>query len=347
MTVEVKPAPAKPKVHRSEGLFELESGRTLQGVRLAYRSWGELNAQGTNAVWVLHALTGDSNAVEWWGSLIGPGKVIDTDRYFVLCANMLGSCYGSTGPHTQDARNGAPWYGRFPLLTTRDIVNAFRELRDALGIGQLHAVIGGSMGGQQALEWAVQEPEAMRHTITIAANAFHSPWGIAFNAAQRLALEADPTFILPKDDAGSLGLAAARAMAMITYRSPAALNVQQHDEHRQLMGYRVESYLRYQGRKLVDRFNAHTYHTLTCAMDSHDVGRGRGGAEAVLQKLSTPTLVIGIDSDLLFPVAEQRFISQHAPNAKYREIQSDIGHDGFLLEQDRLGEILQQEKIFL
>lgn len=346
MITELNERLAKPKSFATAGPFALECGRTLPGVRLAYRTWGELNAAKDNCVWVLHALTGDSDAATWWSGLIGPGKAIDTRRYFVVCANMLGSCYGSTGPQSLDPRSGSTWYLRFPLITTRDIVLAFRELRKELGIAKLHAVIGGSMGGQQALEWAAQEPDGIARVISIAANAFHSPWGIAFNVAQRMALEADTTFHLVREDAGSAGLAAARAMAMITYRTPELLNERQYDEQRDLLGYKAESYLRHQGVRLVQRFNAHSYFTLTRAMDSHDIGRDRGGAEVVLHSIPIPALVVGIASDVLFPTAEQRYIAEHLPNATYVELDSAIGHDGFLLEQELLSSILTEHELF-
>ena len=325
--------------------FALEAGGVLPEVRIAYRTWGELNAAGDNVVWVLHALTGDSDAATWWPSVVGIDGIADPRKHFIVCANMVGSCYGSTGPLTVDPITNEPWYGRFPQLTQRDIVWFFRALREHIGIEHIALLIGGSTGGQQALEWAFQEPERIGRLVVIAANARHSPWGIAFNEAQRMALETDPTFGEDRADAGSAGLAAARALAVLTYRSAASINQYQHDKERGYAGFRAASYLRHQGDKLVRRFNAHSYHLLTRVMDSHDVGRGRGGTVAALSELKVPTLSIGVSSDLLFPPSDQRYIAEHMTDAKYRELQSHLGHDAFLLEQQQLAAILREEGV--
>lgn len=325
--------------------FALEAGGVLPGVRIAYRTWGALNAAGDNVVWVLHALTGDSDVATWWPSIVGTDRIADPGKHFIVCANMVGSCYGSTGPLTIDPVTNEPWYGRFPQLTQRDIVWFFRALREHLGITRIALLIGGSTGGQQALEWAVQEPERIGRLVVIAANARHSPWGIALNEAQRMAIEADPSFSDDRADAGSFGLAAARALAVATYRSAASINQYQHDKERGYEGFRAASYMRYQGDKLVRRFNAHSYHLLTRLMDSHDIGRARGGTKEVLNALTVPTLSIGVSSDLLFPTADQRYIAEHIPGAVYRELDSNLGHDAFLLEQDKLATILHEENI--
>lgn len=325
--------------------FTLEAGGVLQEVRIAYRTWGELNAAKDNVVWVLHALTGDSDAAAWWPAIAGHAGVADPRRHFIVCANMVGSCYGSTGPLTVDPATGEPWYGRFPQVTNSDIVRCFRTLREHLGVGRIALLIGGSTGGQQALEWAVQEPERISRLVVIAANARHSPWGIAFNEAQRMAIEADPTFATDRADAGSAGLAAARALAVLTYRSAASIDRDQHDKDRGFDRFRASSYMRHQGEKLVRRFNAHSYHLLGRAMDSHDVGRGRGGTREALSTLAVPTLSIGVSSDLLFPPADQLYIAEHVPGAVYREIDSDLGHDAFLLEQEKLAAILREEGV--
>ncbi|MFT3885808.1 MAG: homoserine O-acetyltransferase [Flavobacteriales bacterium] len=283
--------------------FALEAGGVLRGARVAYRTWGELNAAGDNVVWVLHALTGDTDAASWWPALIGPGRPADPRKHFIVCANMVGSCYGSTGPLTTDPGTGSPYYGTFPLLTQGDIVWFFRSLREHLGVQRIALLIGGSTGGQQALEWAFQEPERIGRLVVVAANARHSPWGIAFNEAQRMALEADPTFGEARPDAGSAGLAAARAMAVLTYRSAASINQYQHDADRGYDRFKAAGYMRHQGNKLVQRFNAHSYHVLTRAMDSHDVGRGRGGTNVALSSLRIPTLSIGVSSRSAVPAA--------------------------------------------
>jgi len=323
--------------------FALEAGGSLPELRLAYRTWGTLNDAGDNAVWVLHALTGDSDAAAWWPGLIGPGRALDTDRYFVVCANMPGSCYGSSGPLTIDPATGEAYHGRFPTVTHGDITRAFQLLRDHLGIRRIALMIGGSTGGQQVLEWACQEPAAIARIAPITANARHSPWGIGFNEAQRMALEADASFGEPRADAGHAGLAAARAIAMISYRSAASMNDRQREEDPRIDGYRAASYLRYQGKKLTGRFNAYSYHLLTRAMDSHDVGRGRGGTDHALAQLPMPVLSIGVDSDLLFLPEEQRHIASATPKGIYREIHSPVGHDAFLIEIDAIARILHEE----
>jgi homoserine O-acetyltransferase len=325
--------------------FELESGAVLPEVRLAYHTWGTLSPARDNVVWVLHALTGNSDVTAWWADMIGPGRVIDPERHFVVCANMLGSCYGSTGPTHVDPTTGQPWFASFPLVTNRDIVHAFRLLRDHLGIRKISMLIGGSLGGQQALEWAAQEHERIERIVVIAANARHSPWGIAFNAAQRMALESDPTFHEPRLDAGARGMAAARAVAMLSYRTRAQYNARQRQEDDLLHGFSADTYQRHQGRKLVERFSAHAYHALTRTMDAHDVGRRRGGTGAALRRITSETVVIGITSDTLFPLEEQQFIADQIPFAQYRTITCGVGHDSFLIRQRALEHIINTTEI--
>ncbi len=346
MTLTMEPGTAAvQRTFTAQYPFALEAGGVLPEVRIAYRTWGELNAAKDNVVWVLHALTGDSDVVAWWPSVVGVDGIADPRRHFIVCANMVGSCYGSTGPLTIDPITREPWHGRFPQLTQRDIVWFFRALREHLGIQRIALLIGGSTGGQQALEWAFQEPERIGQLVTVAANARHSPWGIAFNEAQRMAIEADPTFLEDRADAGSSGLAAARGLAVLTYRSSASVNQHQHDKERGFDRFRASSYMRHQGAKLVRRVHAHSYHLLTRVMDSHDVGRGRGGTQEALSTLAVPTLSIGVSSDLLFPPADQRYIAEHVPGAVYREIDSYLGHDAFLLEQEKLAVILREEGV--
>lgn len=325
--------------------FVTEGGTVLTSLRVAYRTWGEPNADASNVVWVCHALTGSADADTWWPDLIGPGRVIDTSTHFVVCANMLGSCYGSTGPTDVDPTTGRVHGLRFPLLTARDIVRAFDAVRAHLGIERIRVLIGGSMGGQHVLEWAAFAPERIERIVPIATNARHSPWGIAFNAAQRLALEADATFATDAPDAGQRGLAAARAIGMLSYRTSTLFDGTQRDEDERIDDYRAEQYQRYQGAKLVRRFHAHAYWTLSKAMDAHDIGRGRGGTGAALRAMTARTLVIGIDTDLLFPVREQQFIADMVPRAAYRQMRSPAGHDAFLLDQRQLANILINERI--
>jgi homoserine O-acetyltransferase len=284
-------------------------------------------------IWVCHALTANSDPVEWWPGLVGPGLAIDTDRYAVVCANMLGSCYGTTGPLSTDPDTGDPWFARFPLVSVRDMARLHRCLADYLGIRAIDLLIGGSMGGQQALEWAIDEPERISKLALLATNAQHSPWGIGFNETQRMAIFGDPTYWQRRNDGGLSGLQTARAIALMSYRSYESFHIKQSESSSDFLSdYRAASYLRYQGLKLARRFNAYSYVTLTRAMDSHHVGRGRGSVEAALGRIQANTLVIGIESDLLFPSPEQQFLAHHIPQARYIEIQSDYGHDGFLIE---------------
>lgn len=337
---DVLPRTDAARLFVSDVPFELESGRVLSNLRIAYHTWGRLNASADNVVWVLHALTGSSDVTTWWPDIVGHGKPFDPQKHFIVCANMIGSCYGSTGPTDVDPSTGQAWYASFPLVTNRDIVRAFQRLRDHLGIQRIDTLIGGSMGGQQAVEWGVQEHERIDRLIVIAANAQHSPWGVAFNAAQRMAIEADPTFAEPKPDAGQAGLAAARAVAMLSYRSAGLYNRTQRTPESLLDGFRAESYQRHQGRKLVQRFSAHSYYSLTKTMDAHDVGRDRGGTGAALRRISSDTLVIGISTDTLFPVYEQHFIADMIPQARYKTLLSSVGHDAFLTDQQHLATLL-------
>ncbi|MBU3679906.1 MAG: homoserine O-acetyltransferase [Candidatus Kapabacteria bacterium] len=327
------------------GPFLTERGSVLSWLRLAYRTWGTLNADGSNVVWICHALTGSADADVWWSEIVGPGRVIDTTKYFVVCANMPGSCYGSSGPTDINLETGKIIGLDFPVLTARDIVRFFDALRSYLGIERIRLLIGGSMGGQHVLEWAVSMPHRIESIVPIATNARHSPWGIAFNAAQRMALEADPTFMQLDIEAGQRGLEAARAIGMLSYRTSMQYDATQHDEDSVIDGFRAESYQRYQGAKLTHRFNAHSYWILSKAMDAHNVGRDRGGVERALQTVTARTLVIGVDTDLLFPTREQKLIADMVPRAAYRQMQSIAGHDAFLLDQLQLSNILRNERI--
>lgn len=325
--------------------FVTEGGAVLTSVRIAYRTWGTLQPDGSNVVWICHAFTGSADADAWWSDLVGPGRVIDPSTHFVVCANMLGSCYGSTGPTDIDPSTGRIYGLQFPLVTARDIVRVFDALRTHLGIECIRVLIGGSMGGQHVLEWAAFAPERVERIVPIATNARQSPWGIAMNAAQRLALEADATFATDAPEAGHRGMSAARAIGMLSYRTATLFDGTQRDDDERIDDYRAERYQRYQGAKLVRRFHAHSYWTLSKAMDAHDVGRGRGGTGAALRAITARTLVIGIDTDQLFPIREQQFIADMVPRAVYRQMRSDTGHDAFLLQQRQLASILSTERI--
>ena len=323
--------------------FTLESGSTLPGFQLHYTTYGTLNEARDNVVWVCHALTANAHVLDWWAGLFGPGKLYDPKHYFVVCANMLGSCYGSTGPLSKNPLTGQCFYHDFPLLTNRDIVGSFDLLRRHLEFSQIHTLIGGSMGGQQALEWTIIRPELVQNLIQIASNAQHSPWGIAFNESQRMAIQYDATWSESTSTAGLNGMRTARSIALLSYRHYRTYaNTQQEPSVEKIDNFRAASYQQYQGEKLARRFNAFTYWILSKAMDSHHVGRGRGNQEEVLRAIQTRCLFIGVDTDLLFPPSEQEFLAQHVPGAQQVTITSDFGHDGFLIEVEKLTQIIRR-----
>lgn len=342
------------------GERHFEAGGRLPYARIAYESWGELNPAADNAVLVLHALTGDSHVVGdagpahatagWWGDIIGPGKAIDTDQWFVVAPNMLGGCQGSTGPASL-APDGSEWGTRFPFLTIRDQVDAQASLSDALGVDRWAAVIGGSMGGMHAIEWAVGRPERVQRLAVLAAPPVTTADQIALNSVQIEAVRTDPLFRngdyydAVAGDGPTRGLALARRMAMLNYRSHTELNERferswQSDISPVGAGGRfaVESYLDFHGNKFTRRFDANSYITLVEAMNSHDIGRGRGGVAAALGRVTARTLVLGIDSDRLFPLDGQRAIAAgiagNIDGDVPIELVSEYGHDGFLIETE-------------
>lgn len=325
------------RIFRYQNTFELESGETLPGFNLYYSTYGKLNKARNNVIWVLHAFTGNSDFTEWWPGLFGAGKLYDPDKHFVVCANMLGGCYGSTGPLSENPVTVNPYYHDFPLLTNLDMVRSFDLLRDYLDIERIHTVIGCSMGGQQAIEWAVDKPERFDHLVAIGANARHSPWAIAFNETQRMAITADQTWKESREDAGSEGMKAARAVGLLSYRNYVCYEEKQLDgDDAKFDDFRASSYQQYQGLKITKRFNAFTYWILSKAMDSHNVGRGRGGIIKALKRIKARSLFLGIDNDILFPVVEQKMLADTVENARYDKLDSIYGHDGFLLEFDKL-----------
>lgn len=322
--------------------FTLEIGQTLPLLEFTYHTYGQLNELGDNVVWICHALTANSDAAEWWSGLVGEGKTLDTNKYFIVCANNLGSCYGATSPRSVNPITQQSYEKYFPLITTRDMALAHESLRKELNIKSLHLLIGGSMGGQVALEWSIERPNIVRNLCVLATNARHSSWGIAFNEAQRMAIETDPTLYGKSEDAGKKGLEAARAIAMLSYRNHLTYNQTQVENSLDGMeDFRASSYQRYQGKKFRERFDALSYLSLSKSMDAHNVGRNRGGVEIALSKIFAPTLVIGIASDILFPPEEQEFIAQHIPDSDLEIIESSYGHDGFLIEYEKIGELLK------
>ncbi len=358
--------PAGERLFAPVGNISLESGKTLHQARLAYESWGTLNADASNAVLILHALTGDSHAVGkaskehptegWWSDLIGPGKYIDTDKYFVVAPNILGGCQGSTGPSSLD-KSGKEYGSRFPYLTIRDQVQAQVLFSDFLNIKKWHAIIGGSMGGMHVLEWAIEYPDRVNRIAVIAAPAVTGADQIALNSVQIEAIKADPNYQKGNyyDAKAGLGphagLALARRMALLNYRSPSELNERfdrtwQSDINPLGDGGRfaVVSYLDFHGNKFTRRFDANSYICLVEAMNSHDVGRNRKSVKAALGKIKAKALVIGIDSDRLFPIENQKLIAEHIGSelvgGKLHTITSEYGHDGFLIEHEIVGPLL-------
>ncbi len=331
------------KTFRYNKPFKLESGVTLNAFHLAYTTHGKLNTAKNNAVWVFHALTANSDPAEWWGGLVGNDKFFDPKKYFIVCVNMPGSCYGSISPFDINPKTNNAWYHHFPWFTTRDMVHAYHHLKNYLGISAIHIGIGGSMGGQQLLEWAIEEPTLFEYIFPIATNAFHSAWGVAFNASQRFAIENDATWKEQHVDAGLDGMKTARSIALLSYRSYNTYKLTQKVISDDLKNNErgAESYQLYQGEKLAKRFNAFSYHFLSKGMDSHNVGRNRESAEKALEQIRAKALVIGISSDLLFPLVEQEFLAAHIPHAEYRAIHSPYGHDGFLLEYEQIEEAIK------
>lgn len=305
----------------------------FKNLRLAYTTYGTINEDQSNIVWIFHALTANSNPHEWWPEMIGDGRLFDPQSDFIICVNMPGSCYGSSSPLDENPATGLPYYHDFPFFTIRDMASAYQLLQKYLGIKKIKVGIGGSTGGQQLLEWAVQDPTLFESIIPLATNAAHSPWGKAFNASQRFAIEADQTWLNKTADAGLKGMEVARGIALLSYRNATAYNKTQSETTEEAVeAFRSESYQRYQGTKLSARFNAFSYYVLSKSMDSHNLGRGRGSIVKALEMIKAKTLVLALEGDLLFPPEEQDFLAEHIPGAIVKLIQSDYGHDGFLLE---------------
>jgi homoserine O-acetyltransferase len=312
---------------------------------LAYTTHGRLNDTKDNVVWIFHALTANSDPAEWWPGLVGENKIFDPASYFIVCVNMPGSCYGSLGPLDINQETGKPYLHDFPFFTPRDMVKAYQQLKAFLGIEKIHIGIGGSMGGQQLLEWAIEEPALFEFIFPLATNAQHSPWGIAFNSSQRMAIEADHTWLQKTNHAGMEGMKAARAIALLSYRHyDTYLHSQPRSDNFPFSEEKgwdgADSYQRYQGEKLARRFNAFSYYKLSQGMDAHNVGRGRGSVKDALQIISAKTLVIGIQTDMLFPIIEQQFLAANICFASYKTIHSNYGHDGFLLEFESIGNLI-------
>ncbi|HNP36425.1 MAG TPA: homoserine O-acetyltransferase [Woeseiaceae bacterium] len=328
---------------RVPGNFALENGAVLQDVEIAYRTWGEPGNAAEHAILICHALTGSADVEAWWPGIIGAGKAFDPARDYIVCANILGSCYGSTGPVSEKPGANERYRADFPRISVRDMVNVQRILLDELGIGRIKLVTGPSLGGMQALEWALMYPERVGSVVPIGVGGQHSAWCIAVSEAQRAAIAADSNWkggFYSDDAPPEKGLAAARMMAVCTYRSWVSFDQRFGRERRVDGSFEAQSYLRHQGEKINRRFDANTYVTLTHAMHTHDLARGRGKYPDVLARLTQPALVVSVSSDALYPPREQKFLADHMPNADYAILNSEHGHDGFLIETEELGKLI-------
>lgn len=343
----MSPIPCPPQRLRLEAPFRLESGAVLPEVEIAWRSWGELDRGGGNAVLVCHALTGSPAVDAWWKGLFGPGRSLDPERDFIVCANVLGGCYGTTGPASRRP-GGERWGGDFPAISIRDMVRLQALLLAELGIDRLRLVVGGSMGGMLALEWPLLFPDKVEAVVAIATSARHSAWCIGISEAQRQAIFADPAWQggrYGESAPPAAGLAAARALAMISYRSRQSFEQRFARGEDQVRDFAVEAYLAHQGKKLVDRFDAGSYVALTRAMDSHDLGRGRDGVEAALGRVEQPVLVVAITSDILYPPLEQEELAGLLPRGELAYLVSPHGHDAFLIDAEKLDPIVRDFRL--
>ncbi len=328
---------------RVPGDFILENGEVLSEVDIAYRTWGDPANAKEHAILVCHALTGSADVEAWWPHIIGEGRTFDPARDYIVCANILGSCYGTTGPVSINPGTGERYRADFPRISVRDMVELERILLDALGVEFIELVTGPSLGGMQALEWALMYPERVGSVVPIGVGGRHSAWCIGISEAQRAAIAADPNWnggYYSDDAPPEQGLAAARMMAVCTYRSWQSFDERFGRELRAEDQYQVQSYLRHQGMKINQRFDANTYATLTHAMHTHDLARGRGDYPEVLGTIQQPALVVSVSSDALYPPEEQRFLADHLPNAQYEILDCPHGHDGFLIETDKLGRMI-------
>lgn len=355
--------------------FQLECGGILPEMEICYHISREYPKVTKSVIWITHALTASSDPTDWWDVLVGDGKFFDPRHYTIVCANILGSCYGTTGGTSRNPQTGKPYLLDFPKTTVRDIAICHEMLRKELGIGKIDLLIGSSVGGFQAIEWSILYPNSIRNLVLMACNARITPWGNAFNESQRMALYADQTFgeqayretkntpspaigntAAPHSDTlrlesphhppfeilgGKAGLAAARSIALISYRSYSGYNLSQKESDPEtLFNHRAQSYQQYQGEKLVKRFDAYSYLSMLNLTDSHNIGRGRGGVEEALKLITARVLCVGIDSDYLFPPAEQQYMAERVRNGTFKSIRSEFGHDGFLLEWKQIEKTL-------
>ena len=331
------------KTYHHNSPVELESGEILPEVVIAYDTFGTLSEAKDNVIWVCHALTANSDVKDWWPNTVEEGRFLDPNKYFIVCANFLGSHYGTTSPLSINPTTGEKWYYDFPRITVRDMVTCHRLLAKHLGIDRVKLLIGSSIGGFQCMEWAVTEPDFMENLALIATTTNTEPWAAAFNESQRMAIRADGTWGQLRDDAGLDGMAVARSIALISYRGAPAYNATQQDRDNPAdaaFERRAHTYQQHQGEKLRRRFNAFSYYRMTEAVDSHNIGRGRGSVADALRQIKARTLVVAISSDILFPVEAHIPMRQYIPDVEYHLIESSFGHDGFLVEHEKLNNII-------
>ena len=330
------------QIYHYNQAFPLERGGELGELHIGYHTYGHLNEARDNVIWVCHALTANSAVSDWWKGLFGEGSILDPTRYFIVCANILGSCYGTTCPRSIDPKSGEAYGLDFPMITIRDMALANDLLRQHLGIERIALSIGGSCGGYQVLEHALLQPDLIQRMGLLVTSAKETPWSIAIHEAGRMALESDDTFVENSDKAGARGLKGARAVGLLGYRTIDAYLLTQSDKDDRYDDFKASSYIRYQGEKLERRFYAHCYWHLLKALDTHHLGRNRNSVEAALASIDIPALVIGIDTDMLIPTSQQRFLAKHLPQSQYHEIHSDFGHDGFLVESPSIDKLFME-----
>ena len=348
--------------------FACEGGQALPGFTLRYETYGRLNPARDNAILICHALSGDHHCAGihslsdrkpgWWNNLIGPGKAVDTNKFFVLCANCLGGCQGSTGPLSVDPRTGRPFGMTFPFVTIRDMVRAQKILCDHLGLASLYAVTGGSMGGMQVLQWAIEFPGFVKKILPLATTARESAQAIAFNFVGRHAIKQDPAWNdgdYPRDGGPRVGLAIARMMAHITYLSDTSMdrkfgrkqviNAPEGGQTFHITQFAVEQYLQYQGQSFINRFDANSYLYITQAIDDFDLAAAYGSLEQAFAPVQAETLCVGFTSDWLFPPEQNRAIVlallRSGKRASYAELATDLGHDSFLLQSPQLYDLVR------
>ncbi len=327
-------------LYKYPGRFTFEAGGAIDGLTLAYHT-SEGERGDRKVIWICHALTANSDPEDWWDGLVGPGKTIDTGKYYVICVNMIGSCYGSSGPTSINPSTGKPYLLDFPKVTVRDMARGLELVREVLGIETIDFILGSSIGGFQALEYCVMYPDRVKKALFMATGARVSPWLTAFEESQRMAVETDPTFFEAAGiDGGKEGMKCARSVALLSYRTGKGYNLTQEEPGPDtIFPSRACSYQRYQGVKLARRFDAYSYWYLAHSVDSQNIGRGRGGVEAALGRIKASATVVAIDSDLIFPPDEMAPMAE-ALGVPLLTISSSFGHDGFLLESDQITAIL-------